>query len=320
MISGIHHIGLTVTNANSAARFYATAANLVLANATEQQLGLPSAAHNETPETALMLRGANAYVRLLASRLPIIARQQPRPVAEAGIVHICLQSPDMNALYDNFRIAGATFHAPPVDLGTGFLYAYARDLEANVVELEGVPPVWDDPAPWLAHVSFSSADVDRLADFYATVFAQTASKSTRLGPNHRLDAVSGMKDTEFKAAWIPAGNMQVEVIQYFQPATVPHHSPRALTDAGYSYVCLEVADLACAAAHMLASGATQSPSLAAISGRNRYFCVDPDGNILLLLALEPAEQACAIAALPDPMIVSRMAFIRDQMNQKAKTI
>lgn len=313
MIRGIHHVGLTVADARATIAFFLSAADLVAMANVESQLELPtSAAARPLPDVS-MLRSANAYLRFLEPLKDSAPRQVMRSVAEAGIVHICLQSTSIDYLYGRFKEAGATFHAPPVDLGTGFLYSYARDHEANVVELEGVPPVWEDPAPWIAHVSFTSANIDRLVAFYSGVFGETAIRSPRVGPNNRFDEISGMKGTEFKAAWIQAGNMQVEVIQYFQPATLAHTSPRSLGDVGYSYVCFEVTNLQQARAHMMSLGATQTPELAALGTANCCVCADPDGNILVLIELDASTRAFSIAALPDPMIVSRMAAMREQL-------
>lgn len=319
MIKGIHHVGLTVANAREAARFYAEAASLKALAVDAPVLQLPIDKTAIDIAGASLLRGTNAYLRLLEPSTPVAARLDRRPVAEAGIVHVCLQSPSIENLYAKFKQAGATFHAPPVDLGTGFLYSYARDNENNVVELEGVPPVWEDNTPWVAHVSFSSANVDRLADFYAQVLGQIAIKSPRLGPSRRMDLVSGMQGTEFRAAWIPAGNMQVEVIQYFVPPTLAANQTRSMGDIGYSYVCLEVDDMASSIAHLQSLGATQSDALAKICDHNHYLCLDPDGNILLLLCLSEAERAFAISELPDPMVVTRMATERDALLKRKKT-
>jgi catechol 2,3-dioxygenase-like lactoylglutathione lyase family enzyme len=316
MIKGIHHVGLTLANACEAAQFYQDAAAFQPLNA--KTLHLPVGNSAIEIEGASWLQTPNAYLRLLEPSVPEVPRKDRREVAEAGIVHVCLQSPSIEDLYQKFKRAGAHFHAPPVDLGTGFLYSYARDNENNVVELEGVPPVWEDTTPWVAHVSFSSADIDRLADFYAKVFGQTASKSPRFGPSRRMDLVSGMVNTEFRAAWILAGNMQIEVIQYFVPPTEVATKSRALGDIGYSYVCFEVDDMSAAIAHLLSLGATQSAALAKMSEASRYFCFDPDGNILLLLSLDQAEHEFAISKLPDAMVVARMTAARDALLKKQK--
>ncbi|NJR71790.1 MAG: hypothetical protein HC782_01070 [Gammaproteobacteria bacterium] len=187
-----------------------------------------------------------------------------------------------------------------------------------MVELEGVSPVWQDPTPWVAHVSFSSADIDRLADFYANVVNQKASKSPRFGPSRKMDLVSGMEKTEFRAAWIQASNMQIEVIQYYVPATLAAQHTRALGDIGYSYICFEVDDMPAAIRHLRTLGATQSDALAKMSELNRYFCSDPDGNIVLLLKLDASEKHFSIAALQDPTITARMAEQRTALLEKKR--
>lgn len=316
IIIGIHHIALTVFDAKAAALFYQKAANFQPAPRADATLQLPTGNAVRGVAGSTLLRGLNGYLRLLEPCHIHPTRADRRSVAEAGIVHVCMQSTSIHSLYDSFEAAGATFHAPPVDLGTGFLYSYARDVEANVIELEGVPPVWDDTAPWIAHVSFSSYDIDRLAGFYAAVLSQPVTKSPRLGPHARFDAVSGLQDTEFRGAWIAAGNLHVEVFQYFVPATTAHLWPRSLAELGYSYVCFEVHDVVAAAALFISQGAAQSSQLADLSDANHYFCTDPDGNILLLLKILPANQTHSITGLPDPQIGSRMALRRNEISQQ----
>jgi catechol 2,3-dioxygenase-like lactoylglutathione lyase family enzyme len=326
MIKGIHHVGLTVNDLSAAASFYANAANMVVVDDFDTLLEPIDAALGFRRHR--MLQCDNAYLRLLEPSHKKPLPTDPRPVADEGIVHICLQSPDIDHLYKQFAKAGSGFHAPPVDLGTGYLYSYARDLEKNVVELEGVPPVWPDPKPWVAHVSFSSSHVDRLANFYATILGQEAIRSPRLGPHPRMDLVSGMKNTTFKAAWIPSTNMQVEVIQYLEPPTVPRSAPHAVGSPGYCYVCIEVDDLVAAKSHLLASGAKHEPALEAMCALGAKvksedsiahdFCTDPDGNLLMLLKIGEANSALSISSLPDAKIISRMNILREKFINASK--
>lgn len=312
MINGIHHVGLTVSDANAASKFYSQAAYMTTDVASRLSTLLPL--EQQHVRVDITLRSANAYLRLLEVQPTKPQRQDFRQVSEAGIVHICMQSPNMPWLYEQFQNCGASFHAPPVDLGTGFLYSYSRDLEHNVVELEGVPPVWDNPTPWIAHVSFSTSNIDRLTNFYSKLLGHPAARSPRFGPHPRMDAVSGMKNTEFMAAWIPCTNMQVEVIQYFSPPTTPHMAARSLTDLGYSYVCFEVAHIESALQYALSQGAEQSTHLVKMSTSHSAFCTDPDGNLLLLLVLGEDDHALKISALPDPTVVSRMTTLREKLN------
>jgi catechol 2,3-dioxygenase-like lactoylglutathione lyase family enzyme len=298
-ILGIHHATLNVADLAAAVRFYGDAAGL---RASTQGL-------SAWPDSVLM-QGPNAALQLRQARGA--APAAARPVSQAGITHVCLQSPSMPWLHGRFAAAGAGFHAPPVNLGTGFLYCYARDPEGNVIELEGVAPVWDEPAPWLAHVSISTANLERLRDFYAAVFGHPATTSPRLGPQRRLDAISGLHGTQFQMAWVAAGNLQIELIRYDTPATLPAAEPPDAQAPGYGHIALEVSDIGTARAHLLACGAVLDDTL---SGAHHAHLRDPDGNRLLLLELVGEDAALAIAALPQPQIVQALAERRAALAQ-----
>ncbi len=314
MIKGVHHVALTVRGGMASAQFYVDAASMSLC--TE---AAPNALMPTLPGIgdSWMLRSSNAYLRILETSVAQSLPNPPRPVSEAGIVHVCLQSPVVSQVQGSFSGAGAGFHGPMVDLGTGFLYAYARDVEGNVVELEGVAPVWADATPWVAHVSYSSHDRDRLAQFYALVLGGDKALSPDIGPRGALDKISGMAQTRFRAAWMPTANMQVEVIQYLNPATNAHVAPRKFSDLGYSYVAFEVTDLLAERARLLAAGAGQSDDLVALSTEQHCFLTDPDGNLLMLLCLRAEDGAHGIANLPDPAVVDRMNTARATLLKKA---
>ena len=93
--------------------------------------------------------------------------------------------------------------------------------------------------------------------------------------------------------------------------------PVARTDAqpantpGYQYLCFEVTDVAVAAARARDAGATQSDDMAAMSGRNQYHCTDPDGNRLVLMALDATDSDLSINALSDPGITARLLALRE---------
>jgi catechol 2,3-dioxygenase-like lactoylglutathione lyase family enzyme len=132
-ILGINHVGIVAHDQAALQNFYARAAGLQPWSALDA-LGLPGG--------GVALAGPNAGVRLL----PGASSPRRRHVSEAGFTHLCFQSPAITPLHAAFAEAGATFHSPLVDLGTGFLYCYARDPEHNVTELEGVAPVWTSPS------------------------------------------------------------------------------------------------------------------------------------------------------------------------------
>ncbi len=295
---GVHHVGLRAQDVDTLVDFYRAAGGL---------LPWPALDGLALPGGGVALAGPNAGLRIL----PGGGRPQHRAVSEAGITHVCLQSPDIAGLHRRFAGAGAQFHSPLVDLGTGFLYAYARDGEYNVVELEGVAPVWADPQPWLAHVNIACADIGRQADFYAALLGAPAVRSPRLQGDARLDQIAGLRGVALRMAWVPAGNQQVELIHYSQPAAHASSAPstrRGDAAAGHCYIAFEVNDLAAATARLQHSGG-QVDAVQAYSGLHTGR--DPEGNGLWLLDSRALQaHGAAIAQLPRPRITREFAAAR----------
>jgi catechol 2,3-dioxygenase-like lactoylglutathione lyase family enzyme len=299
-ITGIHHVAVAVADAAAATQFYAQAAQLS---------SWPSAQLLALPGQGKMLRLANAGIRILPTS------QQPTrlPVSEAGITHVCLQTTDAVGLHQAFTKAGASFHCDLIDLGTGYLYCYARDLEANVTEIEGVAPVWNDTKPWLAHVNLATSDFPKLLSFYAALLGTTAVRSPRLKDDPRLDAIADLANAELRMGWVPAGNMQIEVMQYYNPSTTVQTGRRDPGAAGYRYIALEVTNLTKAVEHLIGCGGahecTDPTGLHAT-------CRDPDGNELLLVQPDAQNrQPASIADLADPHITQRFATAREALLQ-----
>jgi catechol 2,3-dioxygenase-like lactoylglutathione lyase family enzyme len=307
VIKGIHHVATAVADLGAAEAFYAQAAGL--APSPSGEAGLPAPPGGGASR---MLAGPNGRLRLLEA--PSAAGAVP--VWEAGITHFCLQGVAPDALRARFESAGASFHSDLVDLGTGYLYCYARDPEGNVIELEGVAPAWTDPQPWFAHVAISTASIGALADFYGNVLGNAPIRSPRFRNNRRLDRIAGGKDIDVEAAWIPSTNMQVELMQYFHPPTIHHPDGGARAGLGYRYIALEVDDPVHELGRLLALGGA-SPRGLPRDGERHAWCADPEGNLLLLLA--PTNGADSIAALPDPQIAMRHQASSRRIQQERPT-
>jgi catechol 2,3-dioxygenase-like lactoylglutathione lyase family enzyme len=292
LFSGIHHVALATAEAPAAAAFYQHA-NHFVPWAHAQHLNLGGNGH--------MLCGINAGLLLLNAA----SGQKPLrlPVSESGITHLCLQTPSINTVYGALATVGASFHCKPIDLGTGYLYTYARDPEFNVVEIECVAPVWDDPQPWIAHVNIATHDLDRLIGFYAALLGVTAARSPRLRNDARLDAIADLPNVQLRMAWLQASNMQIELMQYLEPATRSHSVRRQEGACGYAHIAFEVADLGAALDHLRVCGGSVPVHQ---TGDWRAVCHDPDGNPLWLLALShPSRQGASIQHLREPSINQR---------------
>jgi len=287
-----------VVNPDRAAQFYGAAAGFApwsAAGPLAESLG------------GLALCAPNAGLLLL----PAGAAGQPvrRPVSEAGIAHLCLQTPAIGQVVSQMTALGAQLHSEPIDLGTGFLYCYARDPEHNVIEVECVAPVWSDPRPWVAHANIVTHDLPRLCQFYSAMLGVEAVRSPRLRDDPRLDAIADLQGVQVRVAWLNAGNAQLELMQYLHPTTEAATGRRTSGAAGFAHIAFEVADLASACAHLRACGGAVEAAADGSPWQAR--CTDPDGNPVLLLALnESSRQPLRIQALADSQITSRFAAAR----------
>ena len=283
----LHHIGLAVRDLGRAMAFYRAAA------------GFEPAAECVGSAPAALLRAPNCYLELIITAAA--ADATPRPVNEAGITHFCVQGRQMDALHTRFADAGASFHAPPVGLGTGNLYAYARDPELNVVELEALPYAPPAQAPWVAHVAIATPDVERLAAFYHRLLGGNRVGGQKIGPSPLYDQVTGLPAVEVIPTWIAGGNVTVELWQYLNPPTLPA-APRPFEVPGFNHICFEVESAAEAIAACVEAGATVDPPVA----HSATLVRDPDGNLLELR--ETAD--CAARDLAGYTIVAQVAAMR----------
>ena len=301
-ILGLHHIAIAAADAPALARFYADAA------AFEPW---PAAAALWPDTQATWLAHCNMGLCLL----PAAPGAQPlrHPVSEAGFTHLCLQTTHIQALQRRFAAAHASFHCDPIDLGTGFLYCYARDPEFNITEIECVPPVWPDPAPWVAHINLASADLKRTVDFYAQLLGSAAVRSPKLQRDSRLNAIADLPDVQLRMAWLQTANAQIEVMQYHAPATTEPSARRRPGAPGFVHLALEVSDLAAATQHLRACGGQASDPA---PGAFFTDATDADGNHLRLLDLShPARRSASIQALRDPHINQRFAAARAALSK-----
>lgn len=300
--AGLHHVALHVEQLDRAQSLYRRAAGFEPWPAAHMlDLGL------DLGSDAVPLCAPN--VGLVLMRAPPAARAQRRPVCEAGIAHVCLQTPDIHGVVGRMRAEGASLHAEPVDLGTGFLYCYARDAEHNVVEVECVAPDWPDARPWVAHANIVTHDLRALSAFYGNWLGRQPVRSPRLGDDPRLDAIAGLPAVQLRAAWLDVGNAQVELMQYLAPATGPVSGRRTPGVPGFAHLAFEVTNLPEACAHLVACGGQVEGAL--VPGAWQAWARDLDGNRLLLLDLQdPLRAALRIQSLPDPGITQRFASTR----------
>ena len=141
MIKGIHHVALVVQDFDSVLPYYCAAAGLRQLTGSDALAISPVyhelAGRGGTPCGQILLAGPNGYLKLLSHRHPTLRTNfHIDPINRPGIRHFCVQNRDCAALEKAVRGNGGGLIAPPLDLGTGNQYAYARDFEGNIMEIE----------------------------------------------------------------------------------------------------------------------------------------------------------------------------------------
>ena len=197
------------------------------------------------PVDSLVLKAPNGCLELMQfeETVPIAGLAVIGP----GITHACFQAPAEVGLFEKFMLAQAksvSIGEPPIDLnGQGVRYAYARDPDGSMFEVEALDvPQFEGPI-WLAHIALVTPDIDQAVSFYQTLLgvAPYGRVNKVMGP--RFDEVTGIEGVRIRAAWFNTGNMVLEFWQFIQPQTPVLPVDRAFTDAGYNTFALEVGDL-----------------------------------------------------------------------------
>lgn len=307
MIKGIHHATVSVLDLEGAIAFYAAGAGL----SVERHVGAPAvteafaAAGQPADAVGVLLRGPNGFLEVLQFTPPEGGHPANRPVCDPGITHLCFQHQRIDELVAGFVAAGAAPHAAPVALGTGYEYCYVRDLETNVLELEGNPVAPPPPGPWLSHVSISTADVDGLAAFYGALLGRGVRATGQYGPNPLIDRITRLQGARVRAAWLDAGSVGLELLQYLDPATVAPVAERGIAELGYGCLCFEIDDLDAERARLTALGLRFAGRTASGRDGRSIFARDPDGNLLQFVEFSTTGRDLSLDSLADPAALRR---------------
>ena len=310
MIKGIHHVALVVESMDTVLPYYCAAAEL--RRMTDADALAISPKHVELDNLNVasfdqrLLAGPNAYLKILSKPRSAAGKSGVNPINQPGIRHFCVQNHDCAILESAVHDNGGTLIAPPLDLGTGNQYAYARDPEGNIMEIEGLPYAPADEPTWLGHVAIVTQDMGVAVGFYAGLFGTKLKSRGRFGPGPQFDRMGGLVDARLEGAWLPAGNMQLELWQFHAPDYLGGKGARDLFDPGYSYIGLETDNLDEDAMRLTELGGQQVSGVAENDRARTVFATDPEGNVIMLLELKASDRTLSIAALETPDIVGRV--------------
>ena len=118
-------------------------------------------------------------------------------------------------LYSEFKSQNASVVSrgtAPVDLnGRGVYYAYLRDADHLMLEVEQLDkPNFEGPI-WIAHGALVTPDLDSLATFYQNLLGVSPYRRADDVRGPRLDEVTGLDNVHIRAAWFNVGNMVLKL-------------------------------------------------------------------------------------------------------------
>lgn len=251
------------------------------------------------------LVGPNAFVRAERGSAPEVA-----PVHARGIAHVCVQARDPAAARSRLERNGVGYLSEPVALGTGFHYAYARDREGRLLELETAPFLVNDPQGWFAHVAFVVRDLDRMATFYGAVCGGELRTGGPYRNNPRIDQVAGLTGVDVDVRWIVGANLTLEFWRYNAPAISAECRHTA-----WRHLAFACADPQAMKAKAIAAGAAPDDPPAWRDAWGAVAAVrDPEGNRIVFVA--PVDPLLSIESLRAPDLLARIARARSKAAQR----
>ena len=303
VITGINYVGMTVSNINKASHLYQQATNLkpshqsaILNNPVFDQLAGRKGVEVQTQ----LMTSVNAQLRFMQFKNP---SEQAKQLAYVdangpGIAHVCYQVNQHTKAYDKF-LAGGAHHIGAREMiqinpKNPVQYAYARDLDNTMVEIEHVDiEALNLPTPpknkyRIRHVSLATNNMARAIDFYSTLLE--TKNPRRAGhlvkiKGEKVDKISGFEQSELEMAWFQVRNLELELIQYYNPAPKTA-KPRPIDATGYNMIVFNVTDLAIAKEKLLTAGGSIETEIQPLDDGIGFFGRDLDGNLLGFQKLE----------------------------------
>lgn len=287
MITGVHHIGLAACDLAAAARFHG---------------GLIDADPSQ-----VLLTGLNLRIELHATGETRTAGAAPA-LNRPGLRHYCVQNFNCEDLAAKVRAGGGQLIAAPLDLGTGNQYAYVRDPEGNILEIEGLPYAPPEQASWIGHIALVTRDIEAAINFYAVLLQISPPVPRSVGPSPAIDRMGGLSGAALRGAWLPAGNIALEFWQFDSPSFAGPASREDFSEPGFSHVAFESDDPDRDLERLLDLGAkVPAPAFGALATPGAAvtrFATGPDDVLIELVRM--ADPALGLNGLSDRTVVSRI--------------
>ena len=149
------------------------------------------------------------------------------------------------------------------------------------------------------HVAISTPDAERLLEFYRDLLGmEVVFGGAWLVGTEKADAITGLRGSSARQVLLRCGNAYVELFEYAAPAAEPGDPDRPVCDHGITHLCLDVEDLDAEYARLSEAGMRfHCPPQDLGGGVRTTYGRDPDGNVVELQELTPAEHSFGVPAL-----------------------
>ena len=137
-ITAMHHVGISTTDLDRLVRFYTETFGFEVEVAFSWDPGFQAIdaalALADSGGSMAMLRLGTVYLELFEFSSPRPEPADPaRPVAHAGINHLCLLVDDLDVVVRRLAEKDVITHSSPRDIGDG-PFVYCRDPDGNAIE------------------------------------------------------------------------------------------------------------------------------------------------------------------------------------------
>lgn len=288
VVRGISYIGISVSNIERSAAYFAGAGGLLEVDRSElRAIALDRIAGKTVSARTRTLRSNSGQIRLMQFDRPAAAAQAAGvvPVQGPGITHVCFQSPDSKPIFPKFVAAGAKPLSRTGDLvqlrpDVPVKYAYLRDADGTMIEIEQL--LLDNLTfdHRMRHVAIASLDIDRTVAFYTAVLGKAPRERRSNLVNKTLDVTANIDNLKLDVAWFQVGNLELEIWEYLNPAPAPAGEARPLEALGHNMIVFHVSDPAVALQSLEAAGGLRVTAPSVMDGGQIAFGRDPDGNLI----------------------------------------
>ena len=136
------------------------------------------------------------------------------------------------------------------------------------------------------HVGISVTSLDRSIEFYRDLLGMEVVHRGKIVGGERYDRILALKGSQFRAARLKKGDLQVELFEFMNPSPQPLDPRYPVSDHGISHFGVQVADLEGMYKRLLAAGVFfHCPPMEFPGGTKATYVRDPDGNVFELIEL-----------------------------------